>query len=201
MMAGSCGGDRGDRRGAGGGGGGAAAARPGAARARAAGDGQGRGAGPRLARSRAGAGDPGDGAALAGAFARGRGRRPGRCAPSGPPAEGRRRLPGGAGAGGDDAAARAGAALRRLDLGPAERLPGRDRPECASPRAGCGCCCAGSASPAAGPSTRWRHLQDPAEVAACEERLAAAGEKGGRRAGALRAALSRTRPTWRPTRT
>jgi transposase len=32
------------------------------------------------------------------------------------------------------------------------------------------------------------HLQDPAEVAACEEALAAAGEKGGRRAGALRVA-------------
>lgn len=33
------------------------------------------------------------------------------------------------------------------------------------------------------------HLQDPAEVAACEDALAAAGEKGGRAAGALRVAL------------
>lgn len=33
------------------------------------------------------------------------------------------------------------------------------------------------------------HLQDPEEVAACEERLQAAGEKGGRAAGALRGAL------------
>lgn len=33
------------------------------------------------------------------------------------------------------------------------------------------------------------HLQDPAEVAACEDALAAAGEKGGRRAGSLRVAL------------
>lgn len=33
------------------------------------------------------------------------------------------------------------------------------------------------------------HLQDPAEVAACEERLQAAGEKGGRPSGALRVAL------------
>jgi transposase len=33
------------------------------------------------------------------------------------------------------------------------------------------------------------HLQDPEEVAACEERLQAAGEKGGGRSGALRAAL------------
>ena len=33
------------------------------------------------------------------------------------------------------------------------------------------------------------HLQDPAEVAACEDALQAAGEKGGRRAGAVRIAL------------
>jgi transposase len=33
-----------------------------------------------------------------------------------------------------------------------------------------------------------KHLQDPAEVAACEHELAAAEKKGGRRAGALRAA-------------
>jgi len=33
------------------------------------------------------------------------------------------------------------------------------------------------------------HLQDPAEVAACEEALRAVGEKGGRPAGALRVAL------------
>jgi transposase len=33
------------------------------------------------------------------------------------------------------------------------------------------------------------HLQDPAEVAACEDALAAAGDKGGRRAGSLRVAL------------
>ena len=33
-----------------------------------------------------------------------------------------------------------------------------------------------------------RHLQDPAEVAACQAELAGAGGKGGRRAGALRAA-------------
>ncbi len=33
------------------------------------------------------------------------------------------------------------------------------------------------------------HLQDPDEVAACEERLQAAGGKGGRAAGALRVAL------------
>lgn len=33
------------------------------------------------------------------------------------------------------------------------------------------------------------HLQDPAEVAACQAELAAVGGKGGRRAGALRAAL------------
>ena len=34
------------------------------------------------------------------------------------------------------------------------------------------------------------HLQDPAEVAACEDALAGAGEKGGRPSGALRTALS-----------
>ena len=33
------------------------------------------------------------------------------------------------------------------------------------------------------------HLQDPAEVAACEEALRLAGEKGGRGTGALRTAL------------
>jgi transposase len=33
------------------------------------------------------------------------------------------------------------------------------------------------------------HLQDPAEVAACEERLREVGEKGGRAAGALRTAF------------
>jgi transposase len=33
------------------------------------------------------------------------------------------------------------------------------------------------------------HLQDPAEVAACAEALRVAGEKGGRRAGAVRIAL------------
>jgi hypothetical protein len=33
------------------------------------------------------------------------------------------------------------------------------------------------------------HLQDPAEVAACEERLQAAGEKGAVRAGTVRVAL------------
>jgi transposase len=33
------------------------------------------------------------------------------------------------------------------------------------------------------------HLQDPAEVATCEAALAAAGEKGGRPSGAVRAAL------------
>jgi transposase len=33
------------------------------------------------------------------------------------------------------------------------------------------------------------HLQDPAEVAACEDALRVAGEKGGRRSGALRVAL------------
>jgi transposase len=33
------------------------------------------------------------------------------------------------------------------------------------------------------------HLQDDAEVAACEERLQVVGEKGGRRSGALRTAL------------
>ena len=33
------------------------------------------------------------------------------------------------------------------------------------------------------------HLQDPAEVAACEHALRAAGEKGGGAAGALRTAL------------
>lgn len=33
------------------------------------------------------------------------------------------------------------------------------------------------------------HLQDPAEVAACEETLRVAGEKGGRAAGAVRVAL------------
>ena len=32
------------------------------------------------------------------------------------------------------------------------------------------------------------HLRDPAEVAACEDALKAAGEQGGRRAGPLRAA-------------
>jgi transposase len=35
------------------------------------------------------------------------------------------------------------------------------------------------------------HLQDPDEVAACEERLAAAGEKGGGRPGSVRAAPPR----------
>jgi len=34
------------------------------------------------------------------------------------------------------------------------------------------------------------HLQDPGEVAACEDALRAAGEKGGSTAGALRVALS-----------
>jgi transposase len=38
------------------------------------------------------------------------------------------------------------------------------------------------------PKHTLKHLQDPAEVAACKEQLAAAGEKGGRRARALRAA-------------
>ncbi len=89
----------------------------------------------------------------------------------------------------DDAAAHAGLAVRRLDLGAAERLSDASRPACASPRAGCGCCCTGSASPAAGPNTRLAHLQDPEEVAACEEALRAAGEKGGGAAGAVRIAL------------
>ena len=39
------------------------------------------------------------------------------------------------------------------------------------------------------PKHTLKHLQDPAEVAACQAELAAAGEKGGRRAGPLRAAL------------
>ena len=38
------------------------------------------------------------------------------------------------------------------------------------------------------PKHTLKHLQDPAEVAACKEQLAAAGENGGRRARALRAA-------------
>ena len=39
------------------------------------------------------------------------------------------------------------------------------------------------------PKHTLEHLQDPAEVAACEERLQAAGEKGGGPAGAVRIAL------------
>ncbi len=39
------------------------------------------------------------------------------------------------------------------------------------------------------PKHSLKHLQDPAEVAACQAELAAAGEKGGGRAGAVRAAL------------
>jgi transposase len=40
------------------------------------------------------------------------------------------------------------------------------------------------------PKHTLKHLQDASEVAACEAGLAAAGEKGGRGAGALRAPLS-----------
>ena len=39
------------------------------------------------------------------------------------------------------------------------------------------------------PKHTLKHLQDPAEVAACQAELAAAGEKGGGRAGPVRAAL------------
>ena len=75
------------------------------------------------------------------------------------------------------------------------------RPGCASPRAGCACCCTGSASPAAGPNTPSTHLQDPAEVAACEEALRVAGEKGGGRSRSGTNCTMRTRPTSTPTRT
>lgn len=39
------------------------------------------------------------------------------------------------------------------------------------------------------PKHTLEHLQDPAEVAACEDAIRVAGEKGGGRAGALRIAL------------
>ena len=52
-----------------------------------------------------------------------------------------------------DGAADAGPALRCLDLGAAERLPGAADRRRASPRAGCGCCCTASASPVVGRNT------------------------------------------------
>jgi transposase len=41
------------------------------------------------------------------------------------------------------------------------------------------------------PKHTLKHLQDPAEVAACQAQLEAVGEKGGRRAGEVRTASSR----------
>ena len=45
------------------------------------------------------------------------------------------------------------------------------------------------------------HLQDPAEVAACEEALRVAGEKGAARSRSATNCTMRTRPIWTPTRT
>ena len=185
--------DGADRAGAAGGGGGAAgAARPGAAAAGAAGDGQGGGAGGgRGQRSRAGAGAPrarcaaGCAAFREGGVA-GAGRRAAfrdaRRRPM-PPIWRRWR----------QAVATPPRTLGLpFDVWTSARLSAylaASRPACASPRAGCGCCCTGSASPAAGPNTPWPTCKTPPKWPPARKRLRAAGEKGGGAAGAVRVAL------------
>ena len=170
-------------------------------RARAAGDGQGRGAGPGRGDDRAlERADPGDGAPLAGRVPGGRDRGAGRCAPPGTPPEGRCRLSGRAGAGGRDAPAHAGLAVRCLDLASAQRLSraadrGAHRPGLA----------AGAAAPAA---LRLRpaqtHPRPSARPGRSRRLRGGPAGGGGKRCGRSRSATNcttRTRPTWTPTRT
>src|SRR5437763_11503297 len=191
----------GDGGAAGRGRGAAAAAGPGAPRARATRDGQGAGAraGPGADRGLERAvGAPG--AALVGALPRGRGRGAGRRAACGAAGQGGRGVPAGAGGDGRDRAAEPRPAVRRVDLGPAERLPGRD--DRGADRAGL----AAGAAGAAGLRLRAAQAQPQAPAGRRRGRRlqGRVGGGGGKRWRPSRAGTSstpRTRPTWRRTRT
>ena len=113
----------------------------------------------------------------------------GRCAHPGASAQGRRGLSGGAGGGAGHAAPDAWACRSTSGARGASAPIWRSRRACASRRAGCGCSCTGSASPAAGPNTPWRICKTRRKSPPVSRLTGGGGKRWPAAAGALRAAL------------